>query len=175
MAYYIYLISSLPVLNFLSKPAIGLEEFLQKCKGLVPEKEIGLLHSACYEQPDLLNISSNETLEKWVNFETGLRNALVKARARRKKTDPQKFIRLPDSQDAHISHVAMASYRMQSLFEAEKSLDQERWNYLEYLSTNHFFDLDFLLTYALKLKILKRWDRIQKADKESLFNQTLLT
>lgn len=162
------------MLNFWSKPLIGLEEFLQKCKGLVPDKEIGLLYSVCYEPPNLLNVSSNETLEKWVNFETGLRNELVKARARRKKTDPQKFIRLPDLQDAQISHVAMASYRMQSLFEAEKSLDQERWNYLEHLSTNHFFDFDFLLTYALKLKILERWDRIQKADKESLFSQTLL-
>lgn len=114
------------------------------------------------------------TLKKWVNFEVALRNELVRARAARRKIDPLKFIRLPDHPEAHISHVALAAYRSTSILEAEKILDQERWNFLEYLSFGHYFDFDYLLIYALKLKILERWDKIQKADKQLLFNREVL-
>ena len=172
-AFYTYLISSLPTLKFWEKPAISLEALFAECKGLVPEKDIEILRSACYREPYSLSISLNNTLDKWIAFEVGLRNELVRARARRKKTDPEKFLRLPDQQDAYVSHIAMGAYRMTALLEAEKTLDQERWNFLEHLSTNHFFDFDFLLTYTLKLKILERWEKIKKADKDSLFNRNL--
>lgn len=114
------------------------------------------------------------TLKEWVNFEVALRNELVRARAARRKVDPLKFIRLPDNPQAHISHVALAAYRSISILEAEKILDQERWSFLEHLSFGHYFDFDFLLIYALKLKILERWEKIQKADKQLLFNREVL-
>ena len=54
-AYYTYLISSLPMLNFSAKAPFSLEGFLIKCKNLVPEKELeeilirlsGLNEKAC--------------------------------------------------------------------------------------------------------------------------------
>ena len=64
----------------------------------------------------------------------------------------------------------MTAYRNTSILEAEKILDQARWNFLEALSFGHYFDFDYLLVYGLKLAILARWDKIQKADKEQLLN-----
>ena len=169
-AYYTYLISSLPMLNFSAKPPFSLEDFFTKCKNLIPEKEFEILCSVCGPDSYSLDIQSIDSLKQWVNFEIALRNELVRARAGRKKTDPLKFLRLPDSPQAEISHVAMIAYRNTSILEAEKILDQARWNFLEALSFGHYFDFDYLLVYGLKLKILERWDKIQKADKEHLLN-----
>lgn len=173
-AYYTYLISSLPALSFSNKLPFSLEELFIKCKGLIPESELQLLHSICDQDTYTLNTASVGTLERWINFEVALRNELVRARAVRKKIDSLKFIRFPDFPEAQISHVALAAYRSTSILEAEKILDQERWNFLESLSFGHYFDFDYLLIYALKLKILERWEKIQKADKQALFNQTVL-
>ena len=169
-AYYTYLISSLPVLSFSLRMPFSPEDFFAKCKDLVPEKEIELLRNACDQDSNLLDVNYSDTLKEWVIFETALRNELVRARAGRKRADPLKFIRLPDFPDAHTSHVATVAYRSTSIIEAEKILDQERWNFLEFLSFGHYFDFDCLLIYALKLKIMERWEKIDQADKELLFN-----
>ncbi len=162
------------MLNFSTMLPLSLDKLFAKCKDLIPETKIEFLRNACYQEPYLLNTVSGTTLGKWANFEIALRNELARARARRKKIDPLKFERLPESPEAHISHVAMSAYRSISILEAEKILDLARWNFLDSLSINHYFDFDFLLVYALKLKILERWDRIRKADKESLFNAAAL-
>lgn len=173
-AYYTYLVSSLPMLNFSAKAPFSLEYFFTKCRNLIPDEQIELLRLACSQDSWLMDLSATGNLKKWVNFETALRNELARSRSRRKKIDPLKFTRLPDDPDAHTSHVAMLAYRSASILEAEKILDKERWDFLDNLSFGHYFDFDFLLVYALKLKILERWDRIQKADKELLFNGAVL-
>jgi len=172
-AYYTYLISSLPMLSFTSRPPFSQEDFIVKCKGLIPEAEVELLRNTCYKETYFLNSASTGIMGKWANFEIALRNELARGRARRKKVDALKFIHLPDDPEAYISHIAMNAYRSASILEAEKILDQARWDFLESLSLGHYFDFDFLLIYLLKLKILERWDKVQGADKERLFNQVV--
>lgn len=175
MSYYTYLISSLPMLNFSTKMPFSLEVFFAKCEGLIAGADLEILRNACYKGIDFLNATACGRLRQWVSFEVGLRNELARVRARGKKIDPAKFIRLPDYPQFQISHMALAAHRHSiHVLEAEKILDQERWNFLEQLSFGHYFDFDFLLIYALKLKILERWDQLEKADKERLFNSLAL-
>ena len=136
----------------------------------MPLVEFEILLSVCQQEVSFLDIQLSNSLKQWSNFELALRNELVRARAGRKKIEPLKFLRLPDSPQAEISHVAMAAYRSTSILEAEKILDQARWNFLDTLSFGHYFNFDCLLIYGLKLKILERWDRIQEANKEHLLN-----
>lgn len=161
------------MLNFASRPPFSLDDFFARCKGLIPEAEIEFLRNAGYKEVSFLNPVATGILGKWANFEIALRNELARARARRKKVDALKFIHLPDDPEAYISHIAMTAYRSVSILEAEKILDQARWDFLEFLNFGHYFDFDFLLIYLLKLKILERWEKIQKADKEYLFNQVI--
>lgn len=173
-SYYIYLISSLPALQFNTRPPFGREDFLAKCKGLVPEGELALLSGICREESVFLDqTEAKGVLGKWARFEIILRNELVRARASRKKTDPSNFLRQPDDFDAQIGHLAMAAYRSASILDAEKMLDQARWDFLESVSSGHYFDFDFLSAYILKLIILERWDNLRKADKEFLFNRAI--
>jgi len=162
------------MLQFFAKVPFSLEIFFNKCKNLIPDKEFEILRSACGTNNFFLDIQNNNSLKQWASFEIALRNELVHARASRKKIDPLKFLHLPDAPQAQISHVAMAAYRSTSIWEAEKMLDQARWNFLEDLSLGHYFDFDYLLIYGLKLRILERWDKIQKADKEYLLNRVVL-
>jgi hypothetical protein len=172
-AYYTYLISSLPLLSFANRAPFNLEDFFIKCKDLIPEKEFKILRDTCTLENDILDTTFSLSLAKWVDFEFTLRNELVRARAARKKVDALKYLRLPDSPQAEISHLAMTAYRTTSILEAEKILDQGRWNFLENLSLKHYFDFDALLIYGLKLKILQRWEKLQKVDKELLISAVI--
>ena len=161
------------MLNFASRLPFSLEDFFARCSGLISEKELKTLRNVCYKETYLLDYVQGGVLGSWVNFEIALRNELVRARARRKKIDPSRFLRSPDYPQAHISRVAMAAYRSTSPLEAEKILDAQRWSFLDSLSLGHYFDSDSLLIYALKLKIMERWDKIENADKENLFNAAI--
>ena len=45
---------------------------------------------------------------------------------------------------------------MPDLLEAEKLLDRTSWQFLDELEQGHYYDLEFLMVYGLKLKILER-------------------
>ena len=171
--YYIYLISSLPALGFGARPPFSFNHFLKACEGLVSDEDIGLIRSVEIRGSGCL-AAGNETLKKWMAFETMLRNELVKIRAPRKKTDPAKYLReegCPES--VYTAHIAINAYRKPSLLEAEKALDRERWAYLEELSTGRYFDVDTLIIYACKLLILEKWDKIRSARTHKLLEEVL--
>ena len=155
------------MLHFAANPPFSFERFLEICKDKIADEDIEVIKLAkeAYtyqgEQP---------TLKRWCAFEVALRNELVKIRAGRKHIDPLKYIRGDGYIEPHIAHIAMNACRNPAILEAEKGLDQGRWGALDELAVGHYFDLDFLLTYALKLLILERWQRINSADKPSLLN-----
>ena len=163
-AYYTYLISSLPGLVFGAEPPISFEEFLENCHPLIPQKDFEILRGASLEAVDIYR-GMQPTLKEWREFDTTLRNELVKIRAGRKKIDPLKYLRRDGYAEPHISHTTLNAYRNPSLLEAERALDLERWRVLEELSAGHYFDIDFLIAYAHKLLILERWQKINSADK----------
>ncbi len=169
-AYYTYLISSLPGLNFSGKAPFGLQDFLARCEHLIPKQEFDILLQALNQEAATWELARPKSLQQWRNFEVALRNELARVRSSRRKIDPAKYLRQPDSAEAQVSHLALLAYRSSSILEAEKILDQARWSFLDELSLGHYFDFDYLMIYGLKLKILERWDKIQKADKEALLN-----
>jgi hypothetical protein len=171
MSYYVYLISSLPMLHFGAKPPFSSERFLKMCEELIPETDLKVLEPLTL---DPLPIGEREgvrgkctifTLARWFDFDTALRNELVKIRASRKHIDPAKYLRKDSLSEPSVAHAAMNAYRNTSILEAEKMLDQERWRFLDEISFGHYFDIDFLVIYALKLRILERWEKIDTFDK----------
>ena len=67
----------------------------------------------------------------------------------------------------------MSAERNPAAQEAELILDRARWDFLEELSFGHYFDLDVLVIYACKLKILWRWEEVRRADKKALLEEVL--
>ena len=107
-------------------------------------------------------------IEKWLAFDTALRNELAKIRGQSKKIDAAKYLRGENPVDVAISHTAVSGQRSASILEGEKILDEARWQVLDDLGFGHYFDMDSLILYAYKLKILERWEKIHTQDKERL-------
>jgi hypothetical protein len=172
-SYYIYLISSLPALSFGAKPPFSLDEFIDTCSRVIPNNDSEKIKGVMDDPDYKLNVRDTGVLKKWHIFNLSLRNELAGARAGRKKVDPLKYIRHDIYILASITHAAMSAYRNQNILEAEKILDLERWHFLDEVSLGRYFDIDLLIVYALKLKILIRWDKINNADKEALLKGTI--
>jgi hypothetical protein len=157
--YYVYLVSSLPMLHFGAKPPISHEKFLDTCAGLISEDDIDALKDV--------------RLEKWHKFDMDLKNELVKIRAGRKHIDPAKYIRKDGYADPSVARAAMNAYRTKSIIESEKALDHERWNFLDKISLGHYFDIEVLIAYSLKLQMLERWEKVRAANKPALLEDVL--
>jgi hypothetical protein len=169
--FYTYIIASLPALTFPALPPINRQKFLDACRDLVTAEELLLLEALLEDKE--LPVKDYALLARWVDFDTALRNELVNLRAGRKRKDPQKYIRENIYWSPEAIHAAMAAYKDISILDAEKILDLERWRYLDELCAGHFFDFEFLIIYALKLKILERWEKIRRADKVKLLEEAL--
>jgi len=161
--YYIYLISSLPALLFPGKPPFSVEQFLERCQGLIPESDMAVITSIMKEEE--LQGSKAEILSHWQRIDAALRNELVKIRSARLKIDPYKYLRQPLTFDSYLAGVATGASRNTSPLDAERAMDQARWSAIEELLIGHYFDFEVLAGYALKLKILLRWENILKSDK----------
>jgi len=167
--FYVYLIPTLPMLYFEGKPPFSFDVFLNKCSEFIPQKDLEVLKGL---GRDDMQIKKNHTIRKFSEFDTLLRNELVFLRAARKKVLPEKYIKAIASYPGlSIHHIAQSAHRNPNPLEAEKILDLARWDFLDELAMGHYFDLDFLIVYGLKLLILQRWVRIDQADKEVLIEK----
>jgi hypothetical protein len=120
--FYTYLISSLPVLIFGMKPPFSFERFLENCRNLISEEDFLLLSNLPMKIDEYGKSVSHPTIERWLSFDTTLRNELVKIRAQSKKIDAAKYLRGENPIDVAVSHTAMSSHRSASILEAEKIL-----------------------------------------------------
>lgn len=171
--YYTYLIASLPMPHFGAKPPLSFEKFLTMCKGLIRDDEFELLESFAKGEDRPYQANAALTLKRWKEFDTALRNELVKVRASRKHIEPSKYLRENTDSNVALMHTVTNIVRNPSLLEAEKALDLQRWRFLEELAFGHYFDMDYLILYAQKLLILERWERINTADKSRLLEEAV--
>ncbi|MFA5255979.1 MAG: DUF2764 family protein [Candidatus Omnitrophota bacterium] len=161
--YYVYLISSLPALQFGAKPPFSMEKFFSICAGLISPADLERLKTS------LKGFDGS----RYHDFETALRNELVRIRAQRKHLDASGFLRRDGCADQWISHIAAAASRNPSVIDGEKTLDMDRWRFLDELSMGHYFDMELLMIYARKLSILEKWERVRTADAGKLLEKAL--
>ena len=161
--YYVYLISSLPMLQFGAKPPFSTEKFFSVCAELISPEDLEALK----------NSLKDFGVGRYHDFETALRNELVKIRAQRKHLDASRFLRRDGYADQWISHIAAGACRNPSVIGREKMLDLDRWRFLDELSIGHYFDIELLMIYARKLSILEKWERVRAADADKLLKEVL--
>ena len=165
---YYYAVSSLPMLFYDTEKPMTAGEFIECCETTVTEKDLQILKSAKII-PDN-EIPGNTVLEKWNNWEKSLRNELVRMRAGKKGTDPEKYLK-SSSLEPGIIETAREAFNAQSPLEGEVVLNRARWDYLEMLEAGHFFDLGKLIIYYLQLQILHRKAQITRERGEPAFKE----
>jgi hypothetical protein len=171
--FYPYLIASLPMLHFGMKPPFSFERFLEVCSPLIPKKDFQLVRTLPQPEHYFEKGKRHQIIQKWIEFDVALRNELIRIRATKKHIDPATYLRPEGYRSSSLAPAIMAATIHTSVLDAEKKLDETRWKALEELATGHYFDLDFLITYAHKLLILQRWENIRSADGTILLEQAL--
>ncbi|GAB4372658.1 MAG: hypothetical protein Kow009_08680 [Spirochaetales bacterium] len=166
MAQYYYTIAALPHLAFDEPPPLSLEEFRSLCKDTLTEKDWKILDQASLfgEEP-----AGNELLSRWHRWEQSFRSDLARLRASKLGMESDSIPRMiPDS--GRVAEAARAAMMEPSPAAAEQLILKVYWEVLEDLEVNHFFDLDKLLVYYLKLQILHL--RAQRNREEGMKNFT---
>jgi len=157
------------------KSPIEFDRFLQLANDLIPRKELAVLKNCAdiLKEPGKVKNKTEGIVKAWHDFEFGLRNELVKIRAKRLHKDAAAYLRNYLEADVSFVHKLNEVVRQPQPLEAERLLDILRWSKLDELCFGHYFDIEFLFVYAQKLLILKRWDAIRNAQKEQLFNSVV--
>ena len=159
-AYY-YLVASLPMLDFSMSPPIAYEDFLQRCREQLLEHDMKIIERTTIK-PSEQTEDECAILKEWKKFDVGLRNELVRMRVTKKNKDASSYIRGEDWHDPFAAHFAHLVYNQGSPQESEKIFDRIRWEKIEDLKLGHFFDVDYLIAYALQLQILQRWVNVNQ-------------
>lgn len=105
-------------------------------------------------------------LREWVSYEVGLRNALVRARAKALGLDASGYVVAEDlatgeeMYEGVIGEWSSAPDPLAGL----RVLDRARWAWLKRHERWYSFDVDELVAYAVRLMLVCRWERIRKAE-----------
>lgn len=151
-ANYYFTVASLPLLRPGIDPPLSWEEYVKMCGVELSEADRNKV-SQLSLNPDQIK-ESRGILFRWKEWETALRNSLVEVRSKAKgkpADDKREMVGL-------YRHDALMKQLVQfeSPLEAEVLIDKARWAFLEEEEMGHFFDLQILLVYGLKLLVLHR-------------------
>ncbi len=168
MAYYYYFIASLPALTFGAAPPFSVDAFVEKSRDWISKKDFAIL-SAAREFRDAPDV--HPAYGQWLDWERALRNRLVEIRAGRLKREAAPFLKGADRPAPAVATALSDIAKSDDPLSAEYRLDQLRWHFLDELAAFHLFDLEYLLTYLLKLGILQRWNSMNEEEGETILNE----
>lgn len=128
-------------------------------------------------------------LRKWFDFELNLKNALLVLIAKNYEIPYDNQI-IPANKAAN--KIARSNARdlgitsefpwidkllqiteQTDLLARERAIDLMRWEFLDEYNTFKYFSLEVLLAYYIKLSIIERWLKLDKATGEEMFRQLL--
>lgn len=169
MAQYYYLVASLPLLFYDSESIPSREDFLVTCRQHISPRHYHLLVSTSTSRLRA-TAPSCRTLDLWRHWEISLRNELVRLRAKNLGREAQAFLVDSPGVLAPLT-VAREAFAQESPLQAEDTLNRGRWSYLDELEVGHYFDIEKILVYALRLQILARKALFDKDRGREMFDK----
>jgi hypothetical protein len=171
VSYYYFTVASLPHLSYEMENPPDINDFLVICEENIKGSDLETIKSSMLD--DLKRgKTGNSILDSWYNRERNLRNKLVTLRAKKQKLDPEEFL-IDTPELLSGDHVTREAFEHESPLTAEDILNWERWTYLEELELGHYFDLEKLIIYYLKLQILTRKKSFNKERGTERFNEII--
>jgi hypothetical protein len=151
---YYYLVASLPLLSYDAENFWSLEQFLDLCRQHLSARDRRIVEAASLVSLKPV-LPTCATLEQWRVWEIGLRNQLLSLRAKRRGADETRY-RVQSPEVLAAQGVARSAFAQESPLQAEEVLDRARWAHLDDLEVGHYFDVDKVVIYHLRLQILRR-------------------
>jgi len=154
LAQYYYLVASFPLLFYETEKIPSYQEFMELCGQHISPRHYQLLTRA--STFDLRPTTpSCRTLDLWREWETALRNGLVVLRGKKKGVEAEAYL-VDSPWITTAQQLAREAFGQESPLQAEELLNRARWSYLDELEVGHYFDMEKILVYALRLQILAR-------------------
>ncbi|HYQ58761.1 MAG TPA: DUF2764 family protein [Draconibacterium sp.] len=133
----------------------------------------------------------NNFLRQWFGFELNLKNILTASNCLKFNYDlGTHLLKVYENSEVYallINNKLKASYFEEhipfheeifkiadfelELIEKEKAIDKLKWNYLEENTAFHYFTIEKILAYTIKLLLVKRWSTLDKATGIKLLNK----
>jgi len=131
----------------------------------------------------------NQFISNWFEFNMDLTNILVGVNCLKYGFDRQeaiignteiaKAVRTSNSKDFGISTILpevdeiIRIAEETDLYEKERKIELLKWNWLEEKGFFHFFDMEYLFVYLLKIQMLERWVRLEKETGKAIFREMI--
>lgn len=157
---YYYFAATLPMLSFGTKPPQANDAFLEQAEEFLSPRDAGLLAKARL-LPSEQDAKGEKALVEWIRFENALRNETVRFRAKKFHSTPEDFYRGDYLPDPYLLALVAEAAGEDNPLQVERRIDLARWEKLEELERQHYFDLHFLIIYFLKLQLLNKWQSIR--------------
>ena len=157
---YYYLVSQLPALEFGDDSSGKRDYFLEQAREWMDLKDFMTI--SAIDINDLsLEESDLEIEGNYKRFEIKLRKELAQWR---------KSVKI--GHEEHRWMFPMSLVKEGTPLDVEKKLMQFRWNFINESEKEHFFDLEYLIFYFLKIQILERLGIFDKEKGKEIFNKT---
>ncbi len=169
---YYYFAASLPMLSFGVRPPMANEEFISLSAEYLSRGDLKIIKNALLV-PTEKDGRGQSTLLRWVEFEDALRNELVNFRAKKLGRDPREYFLGAYVPDPYIAAVIAEAAEAESPLLVQRRIDLTRWDKMEELELFHYFDLQFLIVFYLKLQILNKWDSIRAEKGRAVLDRLL--
>lgn len=166
-------------------------EWMKSCETSELTYEVeNILHTLFYES---VLKTKNEFLSEWFSFELNVKNLLTTFNCVRFNRDPANHL-IKAGSNLTAYHLLLNKRLKPELFEdeipyhdqlfriaesetdmmeKEKALDRIRWNYLDEFTFFHFFTIEKIASYIIKLNIIERWNRLDEKTGRELLNKLL--
>jgi len=150
------------------KPPLAVSSFLEDCRRVLPGEDAQEVEAALGGRGDIVS-AKNSVLKQWLESERQRRNELVWLRAAASQKDPRAYARGERYPEPYWAQAVAEAFRSEDPLQGEILLDHFRWRYLNELEHGHYFDLEFLIVYGLKLEMLERHERYRSNKGKEIF------
>lgn len=147
---YYYIASQLPYLKFSEENYFSQEQLQYEAEKWLTSKDLLQLKVARISNTKI-KTSDIIIVRQFKEYETAVRNELVAWRTAKKDGYEHKTVLVPSS-----------LLKEGNPLEVEKKLLRLKWDFLEEIGIEHYFDLEFLILYNYKLQILERLKTFDK-------------
>lgn len=164
---YYYPVSALPGISFDSDSPLTEERFLEQILPWITGKDAVLIKAI---KDGKLTEGRNQILDSWNRWNISLKNELVKLRAGKLGIDNEKYQREGGGL-WYLQEKAREIFLQESPLTAEIAILKEQWDYLTELELGHYFDIEILIIYFLKLRILVKKNYYRSATGRTNFEE----
>lgn len=154
MSYY-FLVASLPSLQIGDEVPFSTEEYIERCAGSLPPRELNVLKHVlnCQTVCEGCGLAGS-----WFAIETQIRNAVARLRALAHGVDAKEYLRPHSGYSGVVESMVTDAFTRNDPLELEQELDRGRWQLAEGMVGDNPFGFGKVLAYGIQLRIVQRWD-----------------